>query len=99
MGAIADSVSLDQIVNYIESHTVVSIIALVLLIAALVVLVKIARWVIRPVIKGVLAGGLVFAGLYFLSYKEIFVVSTNWIILIAVLLFLITAIVDLNRKK
>ena len=99
MGAIADSVSFDQIVQYIESHTIVSIIAVVLLIAALVILVKIARWVIRPVLKGALACGLAFAGLYFLSYKEIFVLATNWIILIAVLLFLITAIVDLNRKK
>ncbi len=99
MGAVADSVSIDQIVQYMESHMLVSIIALVLFIAALVILFKIARWVIRPIIKGALAGGLVFAGLYFLSYKEILTLSFNLIILIAVLLFLITAILDLNRKK
>jgi len=99
LGAIADSVSFDQVVQYLESHTVISIIAVVLVIAVLFMLFKIARWVLRPVLKGVLAGGIVLAGLYFLTYKEILTLTTNMIILIAVVLFMFTAIADLNRKK
>ncbi|MBU1919445.1 hypothetical protein KKG66_01260 [bacterium] len=99
MDTVTDSLSLDGIVNYLESHTVIAVLALVVLIAVLIIVFKIARWVFRPVIKGVLAGGLVFAGLYFLAYKEILSLSMNWIILIAVVLFLVTAIIDLNRKE
>jgi hypothetical protein len=99
LDTVTDWFSLDGIVNYLETNAVVAVVAVIVLIAALFMLFKLARWVIRPALKGVLAGGLVFAALYFLSYKVILTLSTNMIILIAVALFLITAIVDLNRGK
>lgn len=94
-----DSLSISNVVAYLESHTIVAVLAVIVLVAALVIVFKIARWVFRPVLKGALAGGLVFAGLWFLAYKEILSLALNWIILIAVALFLMTAIIDLNRKE
>lgn len=99
MDAVTDSLSISNVVAYLESHTIVAVLAVIVLVAALVIVFKIARWVFRPVLKGALAGGLVFAGLWFLAYKEILSLALNWIILIAVALFLMTAIIDLNRKE
>jgi hypothetical protein len=97
--AVADSLSINTAIQYLEAHPIVSVIALVLFIVVLIILGKIARWVIRPVLKGVLAGAVVFAALYFLNYKELITISSNWMILVSVGLAVITAIVDLNRKE
>jgi len=94
-----DSLSVEGMIQFIESHSTVALIALVLFVIALIVLGKIARWVIRPVLKGVLVGAIIFAALYFLSHRELLTITTKWMILISVGLAVITAIVDLNRKE
>ena len=99
MNKVADSLSVGGAVQYLEAHPITALIALVLFIVVLIILGKIARWVIRPVLKGVLVGAVVYAALYFLNYKELITISSNWMILISVGLSVITAVVDLNRKE
>jgi hypothetical protein len=99
MNAVTDSLSVGGLVQYLESHPITALIFLVILVAVLIIMGKLARWLIRPILKGVVAGVIVFAALYFLNLKELLTISKNWMILIAVGLAVLTAVVDLNRKE